>query len=94
MLTERDPVELPLVDVGDLVVVPANRRTRGRLKDVPATNDQRPRVIKKQKCGGDIIIGGFPLALPTLIMRRSSSRSDATSGGSQTQPQAHARRFI
>ena len=41
-LTQRDPVELPLVDVGDLVVVPADRRTRGRLKDVPATiNDVR-----------------------------------------------------
>ena len=40
MLTERNPVELPLVDVGDLVVVPADRRTRGRLKDVPAKQER------------------------------------------------------
>ena len=67
MLTERNPVELPLVDVGDLVVVPADRRTRGRLKDVPAR--ERDRVIKEQKCGRGDIIGGFPFVLPTLIMR-------------------------
>ena len=85
MLTERNPVELPLVDVGDLVVVPADRRTRGRLKDVPAR--ERDRVIKEQKCGRGDFIGGFPFVLPTLIMRGGGvtrrdvrRESNATSG--------------
>ena len=103
MLTERNPVELPLVDVGDLVVVPADRRTRGRLKDVPA-KQERPSYKRAEMRSRRRRRYHWRFSVRSSYSDYAGRGSDATSGGSQTQPQAqpttceigkaHARRFI